>query len=157
MRILDQCLLVHALGKVDEDIFYEWQSLWQMDETQKAAISKTNAEAAKIIVDSGLVPFEALAKGFQNQLVEDGTYPGIEAAIQESEAAGDFVGEPLQLTLAKEKPKALPPPKKPVTASGDTSTIEDLVDARLARIEDALARLATDGPFVDDPWTSMDD
>jgi phage-related protein (TIGR01555 family) len=161
LQILDQCLQVHAFGALDEDIFYEWSSLWQMDEEQKAKIDKSKAEAAKIIVDTGLVPFEALAKGFQNMLIEEGTYPGIEAALQEAEAAGDLVGEPLPLMLAKAKPKPpqLPAPKAEAGAPvGEEEPAEEVakkddsfgkrlqqfksMDERLAHIEDVLTQLA---------------
>jgi phage-related protein (TIGR01555 family) len=79
---LDQSLIKSALGKLDPNIFYEWNSLWQMDAVQQADIAKKKAEASKIDVDAGLVPVEALAKGRCNQLIEDGTYPGLEAAIE---------------------------------------------------------------------------
>jgi phage-related protein (TIGR01555 family) len=107
---LDKVLQASALGAVDDNIYYEWAPLWQMDEEQKSKINFTNAQATKIYVESGVVPFEALSKGVQNQLIEAGDYPGLEAAIQEANAAGDFTGEPLPLMIAKTKPKLLPAP-----------------------------------------------
>jgi uncharacterized protein len=117
MRMLDDVIQVHALGAVDPDIHYEWVPLWQMSEDEKAKIGKLRADAVKVIVDSGLVPLEALAKGFQNQLIESGDYPGLEAAIADANAADDFVPEPLQLTLLKEKPVP-PPPQLPKPNGG---------------------------------------
>ena len=115
MRMLDDCIQAHALGSIDPDIHYEWVPLWQMDEKEKAAIGKLRAEAVKIIVDSGMVPMAALAKGYVNQLIESGDYPGLEAAM--AEEPEDFVPEPLPLTLLKEKPVP-PPPQLPKPNGG---------------------------------------
>jgi len=90
---LDQVVIRSALGSLDPNIFYEWNSLWQMDKTQEADIAKKKAEVSKFDVDAGLVPFEALARGRCNQLIEDGTYPGLEAALEEALKKQDF-GEP---------------------------------------------------------------
>lgn len=87
---LDKVLVRSALGIDDPNIFYEWNSLWQMDATQQAEIAKKKAEVSKIDVDAGLIPFEALARGRCNQLIEDGTYPGLEAALEEALKKQDF-------------------------------------------------------------------
>ena len=81
---LDKAIQRSALGKFDENIFYEWRPLWQMSEDQKATIAKQKADSAKVDADSGLVPFEALVQGRCNQLIEDGTYPGLEAALEDA-------------------------------------------------------------------------
>jgi uncharacterized protein len=81
---LDKALMRSALGNLDENIYYEWNSLWQMDEAKQSEIAKRKAEISKIDVDAGLIPPEALAKGRINQLIEDGTYPGLEAAVEEA-------------------------------------------------------------------------
>jgi phage-related protein (TIGR01555 family) len=94
LTALDEVIVRSTLGQYDPDIFYEWGSLWQMDAQQKADLNKKKAETAKIHADTGLVPFDALAKGVQNQLIEDGTYPGLEAALEEAEAAGDMIEPP---------------------------------------------------------------
>ena len=44
---LDIAMQRSALGKFDEDIFYEWNSLWQMTEAEKAAIAKSEGGAAQ--------------------------------------------------------------------------------------------------------------
>jgi hypothetical protein len=82
----------HALGKVDPDI-YEWTSLSQMDEDQKAKI-KTKANTVK--VNPSIIPFEELSKGTQ---VKDGTFPGLEGALQEATAGADWPGTPVMPAL----------------------------------------------------------
>lgn len=89
MYSLDEIVIRSSLGSRPPEIFYNWNSLWQLDDVQKSALAKTKAETAKIDADTGLIPESALAKGRQNQLIEDGTYPGLETAIQEAEVAGE--------------------------------------------------------------------
>jgi phage-related protein (TIGR01555 family) len=80
---LDEVLLRHVFGDRDEDIYYEWAPLWQMDEEQKAAVWLAKAQAYKIDVDSGLINPDVLREARTNQLIEDGVYPGMEAAVDE--------------------------------------------------------------------------
>jgi len=99
---LDKALVRSALGTSDENIFYNWNSLWQMSDTAKADIAKKKAEVTKIDVDCGLIPFVALAKGRCNQLIEDGTYPGFEAALEEELAKQDFAEREEEAVAAEE-------------------------------------------------------
>jgi len=90
---LDRAIMQSALGAHDDNIFYEWNSLWQMSDSERAEIASKKAQTAKIDVDSGLIPFEALVKGRCNQLIEDGTYPGLEAGIEEAIANAEMPTE----------------------------------------------------------------
>lgn len=82
---LDEVLIRSAIGAEDPDIYYEWAPLWQMDEAQKAEIANKKANTFKIDVDTAALPIEALAKARSNQLIEDGTYPGLESALEDFE------------------------------------------------------------------------
>ena len=64
-----------------------------MSETEKAALAKQKADTFKVDVDADLIQSMALAKARINQLTEDGTYPGLEAAIAEAEEIGESVEE----------------------------------------------------------------
>ena len=110
---LDIAIQMSALGSFDEDIFYNWNPLWQMSAKDKADIAKVKADTAAVDASTGLVPFEALVKGRVNQLIEDGTYPGIEAGIEEAIAAQEALDEEaLEAELAGPAPmKQLAPPK----------------------------------------------
>lgn len=79
---LDEVLIRSATGKRDKSTFFEWNPLWQMDEVQKATIGYQKAQAFKIDVDAGLISQEALREGRENQLIEDGVYPGFETALE---------------------------------------------------------------------------
>lgn len=75
---LDEVLIRSALGNRPPDLWYDWNSLWQLDDTQKAALNKTKAETYKVDVDTGLIDPAVLSEARMNQLIEDGVYPGIE-------------------------------------------------------------------------------
>jgi hypothetical protein len=80
---LDEVLLRSVFGSRDEDIYYEWKPLWQLDDVQKAAVGLQKSQAHKIDVDNGLLNPDVLRQARENQLIEDGVYPGLEAAIDE--------------------------------------------------------------------------
>ncbi|WP_225768518.1 DUF1073 domain-containing protein [Inquilinus sp. Marseille-Q2685] len=80
LRRLDEALILSALGTRPPEIRYEWAPLWQLGAGEAAAIGKTKAETSSLYAASGLIPPEVLARAVRNQVVEDGAYPGIEAA-----------------------------------------------------------------------------
>lgn len=82
---LDDALLVSTLGTRPDDVFSEFAPLWQETEAQKAERFGKLAEGTTKLAATGLIPDKALARGLQARLIEDGTYPGLEAAIEEAE------------------------------------------------------------------------
>lgn len=93
LSVLDEILIRSSMGARDPSIYFEWAPLWQMTEKEKSEISKAKADTAKLDVDTALVPFEVLAVARVNQLIEDGTYPGLESALKDYEEAGGVIGE----------------------------------------------------------------
>jgi phage-related protein (TIGR01555 family) len=111
---LDEVLIRSALGDRDEDIYYEWSPLWQMDEEQKAAVALAKAQAHKIDVDNGLINPEVLREARANQLIEDGFYPGFESAMDEYDLEPDEEDEAAHAELdLKMKQQSLANMKKP--------------------------------------------
>lgn len=90
---LDELLIRSALGLRPAEIYYEWAPLWQLSEKERAEIQRLKTEAAEKDADMGLIPLPALARARANQLVEDGVYPGLEAAIEEFGDPGDYAEE----------------------------------------------------------------
>ena len=93
LAYLDQILWVDATGSIPRDAWAEWAPMWQMSEKEKADIAKTRADTTKIYAELALLPDEALRLGVQNQLIEGGVYPGLEAAIAALRSSGDDQGE----------------------------------------------------------------
>jgi phage-related protein (TIGR01555 family) len=89
----DEVLIRSALGGRPREVHYTWAPLWQMTEVEKSEVALKKAQATKVYADAGLMPDAALGKAVQNQLLEDGTYPGLDAALDEFGTEPDD-GEP---------------------------------------------------------------
>jgi len=87
MARLDECLIRSATGTRDQDIHYTWAPLEQMSEKERADIFKMKADAARALIGSTsgqeIIPRDALSDAMVNSLIEDGSLPGLEAAIDE--------------------------------------------------------------------------
>lgn len=89
----DEMIIRSALGNRPPEVHYDWNPLWQMSEAQKADIALKKAQATQIYVTTNVVPDEVITVAVRNQLQEDGTYPGIDAAYDDYDArveAGDI-------------------------------------------------------------------
>lgn len=80
---LDEVLIRSALGTRPPEIHYRFAPLWQIGETEKADIALKLAQTIEKLQASNLIPDEVLAEGLKNRLIEDSTFPGIEAAYDE--------------------------------------------------------------------------
>lgn len=94
LDILDPLLWQDEIGAVPKDAYYEFNPLWQMTEKEKAELAKSKAETTRALSSLGLIPEEPFARALVNQLIEDGTYPGLEAEMADLLASGaDIVPE----------------------------------------------------------------
>lgn len=96
--MLDQIIMRSALGKADKNVHYKWNPLWQESNDEKAKTAFAKAQSTQIYATIGVINEDAFREGVVNQLIEDGTYPGLEDAIEkygsepeESDDAGGFV------------------------------------------------------------------
>jgi phage-related protein (TIGR01555 family) len=83
LDVLDVVLQMSALGAQPDGLFYEWNPLWQMDDVQRADIETKRAAVVAQDVSMGLIDPMVLQKARENQLIESGFYPGLEAIIEE--------------------------------------------------------------------------
>lgn len=95
---LDEMLIRSALGYRPDDLWYRWNSLYQMDEKTSAEVDKLQAETSAIYAINALVPTAALEASTQARMVETGRWPGLEAALadapeDEPEDDLDVIGE----------------------------------------------------------------
>lgn len=88
LAYLDQILWLDATGTIPKDAYPEWEPLWQMTPKELADVAYVKAQATQIYGMLNIMPEEALRSGVQNQLIEDGTYPGLEAAIEQLRSEG---------------------------------------------------------------------
>lgn len=80
---LDQVLVRSAFGTYPDGLFYNWNSLWQMSDSEKADVAVKKATVMTADVNAGLIAPTVLKKARENQLIEDGTYPGFEQVLEE--------------------------------------------------------------------------
>ena len=85
---LDEVLIRSGLGARPEEVHFAFSPLWQLGEKEQADIFKTKADGARTLAGNGgasppLVPIEALSDALVNTFVEDGSLPGLEAAMKE--------------------------------------------------------------------------
>lgn len=83
MKPLDDVLQCHVFGKVVDGMFYNWNPLWQLSEAEKAAVAVQKSTVMTADVNAALMDPMVLQKARENQLIEDGTYPGLEQIIEE--------------------------------------------------------------------------
>jgi phage-related protein (TIGR01555 family) len=94
---LDQVLVRSALGEWPEGMFYNWNSLWQMTDAEKAEIATKRASVMTADSNAGLIAPTVLKKARENQLIEDGTYPGFEQLLEEFDEELDTQDVPPEL------------------------------------------------------------
>lgn len=82
---LDEILIRSTFGSRDSSIYYEWNPLWQTSDLDKSMIFKNKAETYKIDAEVSPIDPEALRIGRQNQLIEDGVYPGLDRALEQQD------------------------------------------------------------------------
>lgn len=87
MAILDECLIRSTLGTRPPEVFYNWRSLWQSTEKERADIGKLTAESIKIISETKLIPEDVMSEVAVTMLTESGIAPGLESAMAEWTAA----------------------------------------------------------------------
>lgn len=83
LTILDECLIRSALGHRPDDVHYNWRSLWQTTDKERADIGKVTAEIITSLSGANLFPVETLQQAAANAMIETGALPGLEAAITE--------------------------------------------------------------------------
>lgn len=125
LAILDECMIHQALGGRPAEIYYEWASLRQMTEAERAEIFVKTATAARSLAGSSpgteILPLDALSDALANELVEQGVLPGLEQAIKEYGSMGEQSGfvDPVEpaTPVADAAPRALYVSRKVLNAA----------------------------------------
>jgi len=119
---IDEVMIRSVLGTRPADIFFEWNSLWQLTEKEKTEIAKSKSDVFKVDVDTGLIEPEILREARINQLIEDGTYPGLESILEDFEAQQEA-------GLLGEADLAPDPTDEPINTGVDIGNEMPLADA----------------------------
>lgn len=84
MSLLDDGLIVSALGRRPPEVHYNWRPLWQPTAAERAEIGdKLTSAAERLARIEGAVPVEAVGKAAVNALTEAGVFPGLEGYVDE--------------------------------------------------------------------------
>lgn len=76
LRSILDFMMISLWGKVDDDITFEFEPLWSLDEKGAAEVQKTKAETGQILIDSG-----AISQGEERKRVATDpltAYPGLD-------------------------------------------------------------------------------
>lgn len=93
MDLLDECIIRDAFGVRPEEIHYNWNSLWQQSDKEKAELADKTAGAVQKLISSGVIPAEVMTKSVVNTFTENGVFPGLEQDFDDWIAAGGVLGE----------------------------------------------------------------
>lgn len=136
MNPLDQILLRSATGSYDPNVFYEWSPLWQTDKVTDSEIALRKAQTTQIYVSLGMLNEEVLAEAMTNQLIEDGTYPGLEMSIAKHGLLPEQVSAPWQPTNGGGAPQ---PPRRLTGNVPKESDVEGTAKLQREQTTDANA------------------
>lgn len=150
---LDERLIMSATGRRNASIYYEWNPLWQLTPTEKADRDKKVAETAQVYANMGVIPGDAMAAAVQNRLIEDGVFPGLEAALEEAELQAKLEMDPAELAAAAglPAPGTQPAPNGPPQPANDPAEPPVAGNSRRRAANDRARRIVRDSNRVPTP------
>ena len=120
---LDEVLIRSSLGDRDDSIYTEWAPLWQMTEMEKADLAAKKSSVFQQDLNAGIFPIPVMVQARTSQLIEDGTYPGLEIALEAAEGEESPIEEDRELRLAmQQKALAAPLPQPQLPGRGAPPT-----------------------------------
>ena len=85
MRILNDCIIMSALGSIPDEVDYQWYPIKQVDETQIAAMAKDFAIGLNTLAKTGLFTPEELREVATNKLSEARVFPTLSSETEKTE------------------------------------------------------------------------
>ncbi len=83
LEILDKLIVFNALGQNDLDVTYNWSSLWQSTDKERAEIGNNIADMIKKVSETELINHDALSQAAITTLSEAGVMPGLQQAVDD--------------------------------------------------------------------------
>jgi len=102
LKVLDKMIVKTALGRIPDEVHYNWRSLYQAEPKTLQEIGEKITKRYVDLVSAGIYPEVLAYEQVTNELVEAGVAPGLEqAAADYAEAiqAGDLDDDPEEDTL----------------------------------------------------------
>jgi phage-related protein (TIGR01555 family) len=96
INTLDECILRDALGTRPADIWYQWNSLWQISDKERSEIGSAIADKWQKLVNAGVFPSDAVTDAVINDLTEAGVGGGIEQTYQDWLDEGGMRDDPME-------------------------------------------------------------
>lgn len=124
----DDVMIRSVLGKRPDEIYWSFAPLSQSSPTELAALEKVRADTVQVYANMGIIPDSALATVAQNRMVESEQWPGLEAALDEAEAANELppmMEEPTPEEIAAAAGQGAMPGKPKLVASNDAEKAEE--------------------------------
>jgi phage-related protein (TIGR01555 family) len=85
---LDECIIRSALGTRPDDVWYTWNSLWQVSDKERHENGAAIAKKWTDLINSGAIPAEAATMAVINDLTENNVGGGIEQVYNDWLVAG---------------------------------------------------------------------
>ena len=92
LTVVVQLLQLHLFGEIDPEITFAYVPLWQLDEVARATVRKTNAEAAAVQIDHGVLDPDEERERLARE--EDSLYPALDLNRVIDPPEPDPVAEP---------------------------------------------------------------
>lgn len=147
IEFIDELLWRDATGSpAPKETYFTFGPLWQLPEKDKAEVEHKRAQTSQIYANMGVMPEEALARGIVNQLIENETYPGLEAEIEKylasnKELVPEDPMEEIEVERAEVELQSLrnaPKGQSGGKAQDDLAPADRSVDRRGSRLGDFL-------------------
>jgi hypothetical protein len=74
-------ILIASAGAPATGVTWKWAPLWAPTEKEESDTFKTTMDAVKLLIDSGTIPQQAMARGVQNLMSEREWIPGLDQAL----------------------------------------------------------------------------
>lgn len=87
---LDDMVIRSALGSRPDDVWIDWLPLYEDSQKEIADTAKVLADAANVIIKSGILPADVLSEPTVNAMTELGAFQGIEQAYQDFISGGGW-------------------------------------------------------------------
>jgi phage-related protein (TIGR01555 family) len=100
---LDEVIIRHTLGRVPKGVEYEWDSLWQMSEAERADIAVKKMTAIKTLSDTALFAPEELKPAVADVIIDDGFLPTLDQHMLDEDQMAELLSQQQEAEAARQQ------------------------------------------------------